>query len=206
MSDQNPVSNDGQSQNTEGRNPGETKEEYVSRKAYEEVTRDMHKFKSEARAEKAAKAEYEAKLKAIEEEKLAEQQRWKELFEKERQEKEELNRKSKEKETAYLMSVKKSALKQELGGKIRDEYLAHADLKSIEFKDDGTLNMDSVLEVANKFRAEHGELIPRSQVSDATNDAPPSDSTVSTKKKLDDLNGNEAYEMLKKMKPSSYTS
>ena len=52
-----------------------------------------------------------------------------------------------------------NALKSELGGSIKDTYLVHADLEGISFKDDGSVDSESLLEVANKFRQEHGQLI-----------------------------------------------
>ena len=135
-------------------------EKFVSKKAYEEVTSDMHKFKSKAKEVQAKLNEYEAKIKSIEEEKLKEQNRWKELYEKEQQERvraEESRQKDKE---LYLESVKLSALKNELGGDIRNEYLRFADLTSISIDDSGSLSSESVKEVANKFRHEHPSLIP----------------------------------------------
>ena len=52
------------------------------------------------------------------------------------------------------------ALKQELGP-VNDTYLIHADLDGITFKDDGSVDSESLLQVANKFRQEHGQLIPK---------------------------------------------
>lgn len=208
MSEQNHVGNDDNAQKDSGSAENQNQQEqYVSRQAYEEVTKDMHKFKRTAKELEAARNEYEAKLKQIEEEKLAEQQRWKELYEKRNEEIEAVKAEAQQKESAYLNSVKKSALKQELGGKIKDAYLVHADLSSIEFNDDGTLNMDSVHEAANRFREEHGELVPKTPSKEATGQAAPTNATVSQGKPIEELSGKEALELfLRGGKPTSYTS
>lgn len=175
-----------------------SEEQYVPRKAYEEVSRDMHRFKQSAREAEAARVEYEAKLKAIEEEKMAEQNQWKELAEKKQQELELARQELNKKDQLFSSAVKKSALKQELGGNIREEYLSFASIESIELNEDGSLNMDSVRNVANKFREEHGTLLPPAK-SDSTAKASPTGQTVSEGKSLDDMSGAEAFEYLKNM-------
>jgi SMC interacting uncharacterized protein involved in chromosome segregation len=158
---------------------GSQSEEFVSKRAYEEVTRDMHKYKNSAKEAAAAKSEYEAKLKQLEEEKLQEQNRFKELYEREKQEREALEKKSRDKDQAYLTAVKKSALKSELGGKVKDLYLNHANLAGIEISEEGIINQESLLKVANEFRKNHGELIPVETAGDPTSTASPTDTTVS---------------------------
>jgi len=163
----------------------ENKEQFVGRKAYEEVTRDMHKYKSRMKDAEAAQTEYEAKLKAIEEQGMAEKEQWKELYEKQKEETEKERRERQSKELAYSRSVKMSALKSELGN-VRDEYLVHADINSIEFKEDGSVDPDTLSVVANDFREKHSVLIPQSQQNNITSFAPPVDSTVHTGKNPND--------------------
>lgn len=176
-----------------------TEEQYVPRKAYEEVSRDMHKYKQTAREAEAARTEYEAKLKQLEEEKMKEQAQWKELAEKREQELELARKEANETKSRFSSAVKKSALKQELGGSIRDEYLSFANIDSIELNDDGSLNMESLRNVANKFREEHGSLIPPAKP-DSTSKAAPTGQTVSQGKSIDELSGAEAFELLSRMK------
>jgi hypothetical protein len=177
MSDQKPVSDESKGQPVTGSDQPET--EFVSKRAYEEVARDMHRFKSQAKEAAAARAEYEAKLKQLEEEKMREQNQFKELYERTKQEAELEKQKAQRDREAWLSSVKKSALKNELG-KIRDEYLVHADLNGIEFNDDGTLSSESVLRVANKFRQEHGSLVQKTHAQDPTAPASPTNQTVTS--------------------------
>lgn len=157
---------------------GEEKIDFVSKSAYEDVSKDMHKFKSKLRETQAYTNELESRLKALEEEKMAEQAQWKELFEKRNSEFENLQNQVEERDRRYMEAVKKNALKAELGGKIRDEYLIHADINSIALNDDGTINQDSLLSVANNFRQTHSSLIPVQQTANVTSIASPSGSTI----------------------------
>lgn len=156
----------------QGSNQEQEAEQYVPRKSYEEVVKDLHKFKSRWKETEAKISEYDAKLKAHEEEKLKEQQKWKELYDRAKKEKEQtLQERQREKEL-YFNAVKKSALKSELGGKIKDVYLSHANVQAIELTEDGEINPESLRTVANQFRQDFPELIPASGSSNITGRAP----------------------------------
>lgn len=154
----------------------EKKEQYVSKKAYEEVTRDMHKNKQKAKELEAAYNELQAQLKAQEEAKLHEQERWKELYEKREAELEQERKNAQEQQHRYLRSVKMAALKQELGSNIRDEYLGFANLNDIVINEDGSIDRESLHSVANSFKKEHGQLIPVNDNVSITGQAPTSNS------------------------------
>lgn len=155
------------------------KEQYVAKKAFEDVSRDMHKYKSKLKEKDAYTNELEARLKSIEEEKLAEKQQWEELYKKRDSELTELKHEIDERDRTYLEQVKRNALKNELGGKIKDEFLVHADLNGIQFTDSGTVDQDSLLNVANDFRGKYPEVIPTEAATQVTGTASPSNTTVS---------------------------
>lgn len=174
-------------------------EKFVPKKAYEDVSQDMHKYKSKTKELEATLNEYQAKLKAQEEEKLAEQNRYKELFEKRTAELEAEKSKAQETTNKYLKSLKLVELKRELGANIRDEYLMHANVNEITFNEDGTLNKDSLVTVANQFRQQHGALIPKSENANITGHAA-SNGEVAPTKSLEQMSMAEKIEMLKKLK------
>lgn len=176
-------------------------EQYVPRKALEEVSSDMHKFKTKWKEAEAARNEYEAKLKRIEDERLEETQQYKTLWEKAQQEKEAIENQFKETKNSYLNTFKKMELKRELGG-IKDAYLVHADLSQVEINEDGTINKDSVLRAANKFREEYGELIPKSAEKDPTGSASPTNVSVHSKR-LEEMSFQEKMEAYRKLKQSN---
>jgi len=160
--------------------PVETQEEYVSRKAYEEVTRDMHKFKKEREEFKAARNELEAQLKAQEESKMHEKEQFKELFEKRNAELDLLRKEAETERNRFTNATKRAALNQELGGRVKEEYLNFADLNSVVLTEDGNIDRESVRNVANNFRKEHGQLIPNSESQEITGHAPTGNHQIAT--------------------------
>lgn len=176
---------------------GDNKDNFVSKSAYEEVTKDMHKYKANYKELMAKLNESEAKMKAIEEEKLAEQNRWKELAERREQEKLEAMESMKKTQEHYMKSVKMSALIRELGN-INAKYLVHADLDSIVVHDDGSLSSESVTQVANKFREENPELVPNDNAGAITDSAPADNNTFRQEKTadLDNMTADQKRELI----------
>lgn len=144
------------------------KEKMVSGKAYEDVSNDMHKYKRELKEERAAKNELQTQLKLQEEEDMRKNEKWKELYEKSQKEKEEEMQKLITHEKRFEKSVKIAALKQELGGTIKEAYLDFADLDSVTMGENGSIDIESLRTVANQYRKEHGQLIPKSDNTDIT--------------------------------------
>jgi hypothetical protein len=180
---------------------GETKEEFVRRQAYEEVNKDMHKFKSRAKDAEAKAAEAEAKLKAIEEDRLKQDQKYQELYEREKKQREiEANARKKDRDL-YLRGLKLAALKGELGN-VREEYLSHAAIDEIEVQETGALSSDSVRSVANKFRQEHPSLIPTNVSGNITGYASPTsfNPTSNKTKTLGEMSFAEKADYLKQLK------
>jgi len=181
----------------------EEKDAFVRRQAYEEVSKDMHKFKDRFRDAEARAAEYEAKLKAIEEQKLKDEQKYQELYEREKNERTKAEQARESERQLYLRAVKLSALKAELGN-IKDQYLMHADIDSIEVKEDGTLSSESVHSVVNKFREEHPALIPQQSSGNITNYASPTSFNSAPKdKSLSEMSYEEKANYLKQLKNRS---
>jgi len=134
---------------------------FVSVTAYKEVSSDMHKYKQRARDAEAKANELAERIKSSEENELKAKQEYQTLYEREKAEKERVIEERGREKDLYLRSVKLSALKDELGGKVKDEYLSFARIEKIEFKEDGTLNSESVQTVANTFRQDHPGLIAK---------------------------------------------
>lgn len=177
----------------------ETSEAFVKRQAYEEVSQDMHKFKAKARDAEARAAEYEAKLKAAEEAKMMDEKRYQELYEREKKDKELAVARSQKERELYLRAVKMTALKSELGN-VKDEYLTHAAIDKIEIKDDGSLNSESVREVANQFRQNHPQLLPTERGGNITNFSSPTSFKPTGPKTLQEMTYSEKSEYLRNNK------
>lgn len=154
------------------------KDQFVHKKAFEDVSKDMHKFKAKLKDKEAYIAELEAKQTAIEEAALVESQQYKALFEKRNDEFERLKQEVDDRDRKYLEAVKKNALKNELGGSIKEEYLMHADMSSIQFSEGSTIDRDSLTAVANSFRQKYPELVPVIHSSNITGPSSPSNTTA----------------------------
>lgn len=176
------VSNETENQSNVSSNSTSGKDDYVRLSAYEEVKTDMFKYKDKSKQAAAELNELKAQLKAIEEEKLKETQSYQELYEKAKQEREELEARYQQEQISNQNARKRAALKNELGN-VRDEYLNHANLNAIEINDDGTISPDSVKAVANQFRQDHSVLIPTENSNQITNQAPASGQVVLNKPK-----------------------
>lgn len=200
MSQENLGSTEGVSNPQESSISQEPKEEFVKREAYQEVTKDMLKYKEQKKNLSAELNEYKSKLEAIEEERLRENQQYQELYEKAKSEVEQLKNSYESEKERNIRLAKMTALKQELGGDIRNEYLTHANLNGIELRDDGSLSPDSVREVANQFREEHSQLIPSKSNSQITNQAPSNGGLVTKEKTLSDLSYSEKAALLNSLK------
>ena len=187
--------NDGSAVDLKVSKPDDTKE-VVSKKAYEEVSRDMHKNKQKAKELELALNELQTQLKVQEETKMQEKEEWKELYEREKAKAEEERQKLEQEKGRYTRSVKISALKQELGGNVKDEYLGFAKLDSIVIDESGSIDADSLLSVANQYRKEHGQLI---STSDGTN------ITGHSASNLDNFNPKSASEMTPKERVDALT-
>lgn len=185
--------------NADAASKQESELKVVPKTAYEDVSKDMHKYKSKAKELEAALNEYQVKLKSIEEEKLMEQARYKELFEKRTAELEAERVKAREEQGRYLKSLKMVELKKELGANIKDEYLVHADINAIEFNEDGSLNKESLVTVANAFRQNHGQLIPKSDKVSITGHAA-STGEVAPPKSINEMTMAEKIAELNKLK------
>ena len=200
MSEENVVVGDDQNTSNEP-TVSQSQEDFVSKKAYEEVTKDMHKFKARFKEASAAKAEYEAKLKAIEEEKLREQENYKALSENYKKELEELKHSVQSEKQRNNEIIRKNALKQELGN-IKDQYLSLVDLNEIEINEHGLPDKDSLLAVANKFREEHSVLIQSTKGGNPTSAPASALGLQQQEKSLENMTVEEKLKYLKSMKQS----
>lgn len=173
--------------------------EYVSKKAYEEVSADLHKFKKAKKDLLAQVNELKARFEAEEKAKMEEKQQFEELYKKAEAEKSSLLQQIEQERTQLLNQRRKAALKQELGN-IKDVYLNLAEINSIEVNEDGTLNSESVRSVANAFKQEHSALIPSGNSGTITSQAAPIDTASNSNVSVDDLDYDEALKRYMELK------
>ena len=177
----------------------ESKEEFVLKKAYDEKSKDMHKFKEAYKKAQALNSELQSRIEAEERAKMEEKQQFEELYKKSEAEKASLLQQIELEKQQLLSQRRKSALKQELGN-IKEAYLGLANIDSIEVNEDGTLNSESVRQIANAFKQEHPALIPSGNSSSINSVAAPIDGTAPGQKSVSDMTFEEAKEALKQLK------
>lgn len=184
--------------NPEANDSNQEAEKFVPRKAYENVTNDMHKYKSKLKDMEAMLNQLQAEKEAKEKESMIEKEQYRELYERAEQEKQSILQDVQNQKKMYLDTVKKSALKAELGN-IKDAYLTFADLGSISFNDDGSIDKESMVAVANRFRSEYPELLPKNGQSNITSVPAGTVSDSNQPKPISEMSREEKYAELKRL-------
>jgi uncharacterized protein YdbL (DUF1318 family) len=111
---------------------------------------------------------------------LEEQKKFKDLWEQERKKNASLSEQFNGLQNSITESKKKAALAKELGPVKREEYLKFADLNSIVIDESGEVDMDSVRDVAAKFKKDYADLVSASPAKGLPSAAPKA-STATTK-------------------------
>jgi hypothetical protein len=143
----------------------------VSYETYKKVLDQRKADRDRARELQARLDAAEAEKAEAEKARLAEQARFKELYESEKKRAETLHGQIQSMTSAQIDARKREALKSELGGVRKDDYLNFADLKSIQVNEDGSVDVESVKAVATKYRESYPELVATRQASKLPQDA-----------------------------------
>lgn len=156
--------------NSEVKSEEASKEEFVSKKTYEEVSKDMHKYKRELKEMQAKLAEFEVQKTAMEEQKLIEQNKFKELYEKKDAElKEHLAQKDKA-EALLIQERKKFAVNQNVKFK-KSDYINFVNLNEIQLDEQGLVVQESVKKEVQRIQQQFPELLENAQVNNIPNRA-----------------------------------
>ena len=150
---------------------GEGEGDKVSIETYKRTLAQRKADKARADALAEENAALKAEKETAEAQRMADEKRFKDLYETEKKKREASDARINEMTQAQITNAKKSALSKELGG-VKSEYLVFADLASIQMGDDGEADPESVKEAANKFRAKHPELLPAKSGGTLPNNAP----------------------------------
>ena len=170
---------------------------FVPKKAYQEVSSDMHRYKGKAKELEAKLNEYQAQLDQIEQAKLEEQGRWEEIA---RKKDEQLSQVLSEREAEskkFIEHHKKQSVIAKLGGFKKDEYASFINVSAIEVNDHGQPTLESLEAEVERIRANHPELLKANVASNLLpNQAP---STTSVNKEYSQMTPAEKAEYRKKL-------
>lgn len=150
----------------------EKQDEFVSKKAYQEVSTDMHKYKSELNETKAKLNELLSIQEAKEKEALEEQGRWEELYKKAQDQLTTLQSERDQERNKFVEYHKRNSVLQKLGGFKRDEYNKFVDIENIKLRDDGSIDEDSISAEIDRIKQNYPELIKSSSPASLPKDAP----------------------------------
>lgn len=149
-----------------------SKDEFVPKPAFVEVTADMHKYKSKLKETEAKLNQKTEEVESLNRERMEAEKQYKELYEKERDDKVKALEQIKVERKNFLDSHKINYLLQELGGVSKTEYIKHANLNAIEVNEDGTIDQKSLKKEADRFRQEHSVLLKNFKLQTPPNEAP----------------------------------
>lgn len=156
----------------------ESKEDFVSKKAYEEIKADMFKFKTQMKEIEAERNQLKADKDAVEREKLEEQGKWKELYEKQKQKLQETEANLSSSKNQFVDFHKKQAVISKLGGLKKDDYAKFIDTNAVDVQENGKIDDSSVEAEVNRIKEQFPELIKGSDVK-SFNQAPAKKTEVS---------------------------
>lgn len=146
-----------------------------SEKKLEENKIEYEKYRSlldEKKKTQAERDEYKDKLKHLEEQKLIEQNRYKELYESRQKELEEIKSIRDKEKLAFVEQRKLQAFIESVGGLKRQDYVKFIDTDKIIVESDGSFNKDSLQEYVESFKHSFPELLKQSQVNTLPSDSP----------------------------------
>lgn len=146
----------------QARGSGETKSEYVSRKAYEKTVAAEKNLRSNNRELSARLAEFEAKEQALAEEKMIEEKKFLEMIEQQKARIQELEGTVTTQSQSMQDFQKMTAVMgmfQEKGINLESKYMDLVPIQKIQLTDDGAVDVRSVSEVVSNFQQEHPRLV-----------------------------------------------
>jgi hypothetical protein len=148
------------------------KDDFVTKQAYQDVSKDMHRYKQEAKEAKALLTQIEADKSAADSERLAEQGKWEELYEKNNAELTSLKRERQDEQGKFVDYHKKNSVLQKIGGFKRDEYNNFINVDSIQMNEDGSIDDASLTAEIDRVKQEYPELLKKASTTKLPNDAP----------------------------------
>ncbi len=173
------------------------KEEFVSKKAYSDVSNDMHKYKSELKDVKAMLNQLQAEKSNAEKEVLAEQGKWQELHAKTQEELDTVKAENANNNTKFIDYHKKNSVLNEIGGFKRDEYNSFIDVSKVALNEDGSIEQESLKLEVDRIKQQYPELLKKSSTTRLPNEAPQgNDMGDMSSREMNDVQKNEYFKQL----------
>lgn len=143
-------------------------EAFVPREAFKKALEEKNTLQTKYKEAEAKRQELEEMIASKAREEMEAKQEFEKLYQSEKQKREATEERLNKNNQLFIDSMKRSALKQALGGQVKDQYLAFADINAIEMDDNGRIGEESVKSVAEKFMEEHPGLVPSGKAPNPT--------------------------------------
>lgn len=186
-----------------GAGDGET----IDKKTYLTVSKDMHKYKDEAKALKQQLAKIQADQEAAKTIQMKNDEKWKDLHQASEAKLAQLTQQMQSERAKFSNFHKINAVVSEIGGFLKNDYNKFINVDAIEIDDEGNINQESVKAEGERLRKEYAELLKKTAVDIPTSQAPKRGTSVA--KDVSQMNRQELEaekqrvyeEMLKNNKP-----
>ena len=142
----------------------------VDKKAYIEVRGDMMKYKNELKDIKVQMTQMQAEKEAIENDKLAEQGRWEDLYKQQTEKVKTMTSERANENEKFINYHKKNSVLNKIGGFKRDEYNKFIDTEKISLNEDGSIEESSLNFEIDRIKQSYPELLKNSKNERLPND------------------------------------
>ena len=192
-----------ESKNEEPELEAKQEQELVSKQAYVEVRGDMMKYKSQLKEQKALLSQMQAEKDLAAKEKLAEQGKWEDLYNKNQSELEAMKAERIEEKSKFVNHHKKNSIIKELGGFKKDSYQSFINTEAIDLNESGQPTPESVQAEVDRIRQEYPELINSNSKERLPNEAASAGKTDSSYENMSEKDKHNYKKSLLK-KPQGY--
>lgn len=142
----------------------------IDKKTYLTVSKDMHKYKDEAKNLKAQLAKIQADQEAANTIKLKNEEKWKDLHLQSESKNAQLLKELQDTKNKFSNFHKINAVVSEIGGFLKNDYNKFINVEAIEMDEEGNIVEESVKKEGERLRKEYAELLKKTAV--AAPDAP----------------------------------
>lgn len=131
----------------------------VAYETYKKVLKQYKQTKAQLEEYSSQVSELKARQESEEVERLEKQKEFQKLYEAEKSRAEKLAAEKQALESSVTLDKKRAALKAELGGVKKEDYLSLASIDAIKVGPDGSIDSESLKEVANTFREQYPDVL-----------------------------------------------
>ena len=156
----------------------EESNDFVPKKAFSDVSNDMHKYKAKLKETEAILNQLKAEKDTRDIEEKKEKQQWEQLYQTSEEKLRKIEAERSQEKNKFLDYHKKQALISKLGGFKKDEYASFVNVDSIQLDDNGNVVQESLDAECNRIRQNYPDLLKTQNSQPLPSEAPRSFNTT----------------------------